>query len=101
VQIGAGPERVVEAVSQVFGLRLTALEPVTAGADALARVWRGPDRDSGSWAVKLTRGGSVAGLLVPAHLAAVGVRGVPAPLCAGDGRPWATWTAPACPSPPG
>jgi len=82
-------ERIHTAAEAAFSLRLTTLEPVRGGADVHATVWRATDDSGASYAVKLTRGGSTAGLLVPAHLAAVGVQGVPVPLRAEDGRPWA------------
>jgi spectinomycin phosphotransferase len=82
-------ERLRAAVEGAFSVRLTAVDPVDGGADVQATVWRATDDTGASYAVKLTRGGSVAGLLVPAHLAAVGVRGVPAPLLTAQGRPWA------------
>ncbi|GAA4351337.1 aminoglycoside O-phosphotransferase APH(9)-Ia [Angustibacter luteus] len=75
-------------VAHDFGLRLSSLVAVPHGADRQAQVWRGTCDDGSSFAVKLSTGGSAAGLLVTQHLAGTGVPGVPEPLTATDGRPW-------------
>ncbi|RZU75085.1 spectinomycin phosphotransferase [Micromonospora kangleipakensis] len=69
-----------------FGLVLVAAEPVPYGADDAARLWRATTADGAQWAVKLSGGGTPAGLLVTAHLAGQGVPGIAAPLTTGDGR---------------
>ncbi|MFC4017192.1 phosphotransferase [Micromonospora sp. GCM10011542] len=73
-------------VREDFGIELDALEPVTHGADQQARLWRARAVDGTGYAVKLSGGGTPAGLLVTAHLAGQGVRGVAAPLPTRDGR---------------
>lgn len=69
-----------------FGLDLTDLDEVTHGADQHARLWRAHAADGTRYAVKLSGGGTPAGLVVAAHLAAQKVPGVPAPLHTHDGR---------------
>lgn len=69
-----------------FAVNLATVERVTDGADENAATWHGVATGGGAYAVKLTSGGSPAGLVVPAHLARHGVRGVPAPVPATDGR---------------
>ncbi|MBQ0902255.1 phosphotransferase enzyme family protein [Micromonospora sp. U21] len=69
-----------------FGLDLTLLDEVTHGADQRARLWRAHAADGTRYAVKLSGGGTPAGLVVTAHLAGQGVPGIPAPLRTGDGR---------------
>ncbi|MFI7491725.1 phosphotransferase enzyme family protein [Micromonospora echinaurantiaca] len=71
-----------------FGVRLTATEPVDLGADRRALLWRAESADGDRYAVKLSGGGTPAGLMVSAHLAGQGVPGIPAPLPGPDGRPW-------------
>lgn len=69
-----------------FAADLASVERVTSGADENAATWRGVAADGGAYAIKLTSGGSAAGLVVPAYLVRHGVRGVPAPVPATDGR---------------
>ena len=69
-----------------FGLVLVAAEPVPYGADDTAQLWRATTADGAQWAVKLSGGGTPAGLLVTAHLAGQGVPGIAAPLATRDGR---------------
>ncbi|SCG74495.1 phosphotransferase enzyme family protein [Micromonospora inositola] len=68
-----------------FGLVLVAAEPVPYGADDAALLWRATTADGAQWAVKLSGGGTPAGLLVTAHLAGRGVPGIAAPLATLDG----------------
>jgi spectinomycin phosphotransferase len=62
-----------------FGLDAVRLDPVTTGADAAALLWRAAGDDGATYAVKWTRGGTVTGSVVAAHLAAAGVPGVVGP----------------------
>jgi spectinomycin phosphotransferase len=67
-----------------FGLDVTELTRVHHGADNAAEVWRADDR----YAVKWSAGGTDAGPRTTAHLAAAGVRGVPAPVRTTSGDLW-------------
>ncbi|WP_444951331.1 phosphotransferase enzyme family protein [Micromonospora ureilytica] len=78
--------QVTEQVRTGFGLRLSTMEPVTSGADQHARLWLAEAADGGRYAVKLSGGGTPAGLVVTAFLAEQGVPGIVAPLRADDGR---------------
>ncbi|MDG4758403.1 aminoglycoside phosphotransferase family protein [Micromonospora sp. WMMD710] len=71
-----------------FGLDLTTLEAVTHGADQHARLWLARAANGTRYAVKLSGGGTAAGLAVTAYLAEQGVPGIPAPLRTRDGRLW-------------
>jgi spectinomycin phosphotransferase len=79
----------IERVRREFGLDLSGLDPVTHGADDNARMWRANDGNGGRYAVKLSGGGTPAGLIVTDHLARRGVPGIARPVPARDGRPWA------------
>ncbi|WP_410812614.1 phosphotransferase enzyme family protein [Micromonospora sp. 067-2] len=68
-----------------FGLDLTTVDEVTHGADQHARLWRASCADGARYAVKLSGGGTPAGLVVAAHLAEQGVPGIAAPLRTPDG----------------
>ncbi len=81
-------ERLCEWVREGFGIDLVWAHRVHEGADTLAEVWRGAAADGSSYAVKLSGGGSAAGLIVCAQLAINGVAGVPRPLPTTDGRLW-------------
>lgn len=83
-------EQVSEWVRVDFGLRLGRLEQVRGGADAAAVVWRGSTLDGRVFAVKWTAGGTSAGLVVPAELAARGISGVLTPIPARSGDLWTT-----------
>ncbi|MEU7846778.1 phosphotransferase enzyme family protein [Micromonospora parva] len=78
--------QVVERVRAGFGLRLSTMERVNHGADQHARLWLAQAADGGRYAVKLSGGGTPAGLVVTAHLAGQGVPGIAAPLRSVDGR---------------
>ncbi|PWR04939.1 aminoglycoside phosphotransferase [Micromonospora acroterricola] len=65
------------------------MDEVTHGADQHARLWQARTADGAGYAVKLSGGGTPAGLVVTAHLAGQGVPGVPAPLPTRDGRLYA------------
>lgn len=69
-----------------FGLRLSSVDEVTHGADLRARLWRGETDDGARYAVKLSGGGTPAGLIVAAYLAERGVPGIAAPVRTHDGR---------------
>jgi spectinomycin phosphotransferase len=71
-----------------FGLEVVSLERVRGGADENAALWRARDEAGVSYAVKWSSGGSSAGLVVSAHLARLGVAGVPAPIATRAGRAW-------------
>lgn len=74
-------------ISADFGITFTEVTPIGHGADAAATVWL--VRAGGArYAVKWSGGGSVAGLLLPARLAELGVDGVPAPVRSLDGGLW-------------
>jgi spectinomycin phosphotransferase len=75
-------------VQQDFGVEIATLTPVEHGADEASRLWRGVGAGGESYAVKLSEGGTPAGLMVSAHLAEHGVAGVMPPLIGRDGRPW-------------
>jgi hypothetical protein len=81
------------ALATEFGLKVNAIEGNDAGVDRSAQRFRvhadDPLTGPGWYAVKWSTGGSTAGLLVPAALAAASVAGVPGPRLARDGRPWA------------
>ncbi|MET8093662.1 phosphotransferase [Micromonospora sp. NPDC005220] len=78
--------QVAEQVRTSFGLRLSMMERITHGADQHARLWLAQAADGGRYAVKLSGGGTPAGLVVTAYLAEQGVPGIPAPLRSVDGR---------------
>ncbi|MEU8115620.1 phosphotransferase [Micromonospora sp. NPDC048947] len=78
--------QVVERVETGFGLRLSTVERVSHGADQHARLWLARAADGGRYAVKLSGGGTPAGLVVTAYLAGQGVPGIAAPLRSVDGR---------------
>ncbi|MGC4760977.1 phosphotransferase enzyme family protein [Micromonospora trifolii] len=77
--------QVAEQVRTGFGLRLSTMESVAFGADEHARLWLAQTADGGRYAVKLSGGGTPAGLVVTAYLAEQGVPGIAAPLRAADG----------------
>ncbi|MET8203368.1 phosphotransferase enzyme family protein [Micromonospora taraxaci] len=79
------PRRVAEQVRAGFGLSISAMELVTHGADQHARLWLARTLDGGRYAVKLSGGGTAAGLVVTAYLADQGVPGIAAPLRTRDG----------------
>jgi spectinomycin phosphotransferase len=75
-------------VGEDFGIDLVSVDGVGYGADEAAQLWRGVSVDGAMYAVKLSGGGTPAGLVVSAHLAAHGVAGVVAPVPTRDGRLW-------------
>lgn len=75
-------------VIEDFGIELARMEMVHFGADSDAHLWRGVSPRGDSYAVKLSGGGTAAGLLVSAELVRNGVPGVPPPLRTLDGRLW-------------
>ena len=87
--MGTPPDQtLISWVRHDFGLPLAAVDRVLLGADRYAALWRGTGADGRPYAVKLSAGGSPAGLAVSAHLARHGAAGVAAPLPATDGRAW-------------
>lgn len=78
--------QVIQQVHAGFGLSLSTLERVTHGADQHARLWLARAVDGSRYAVKLSGGGTPAGLVVTAYLAGRGVPGIAAPVPTGDGR---------------
>jgi spectinomycin phosphotransferase len=78
----------VEWVRDEFDVALVRLDPVHGGVDDRAQVSRGCTADGDEYAVKVTGGGSDAGLALPAHLAAHNVPGVAAPLRTRTGALW-------------
>jgi spectinomycin phosphotransferase len=81
-------DRVRVWVQQDFGVEIATLTAVEHGADEASLLWRGVGAGGASYAVKLSGGGTPAGLTVSAHLAEHGVAGVMHPLISGHGRPW-------------
>jgi spectinomycin phosphotransferase len=71
-----------------FGLELTALTLEHSGADSRASLWRAAGADGATYAVKLSGGGTAAGMIVTANLAAQGVAGLPAPVRTRGGLLW-------------
>ncbi len=80
---------VVTWVREEFGLRLSKVDEVPHGADLRARLWRGATGDGARYAVKLSGGGTPAGLIVTAYLAERGVPGIAPPVRTRDGRLYA------------
>lgn len=76
-------------VREDFGLDVMGLVVVGHGADETAELWRGVATDGRAYAVKLSGGGTPAGLVLTGYLAACGVPGVAPPLRAVGGQPWA------------
>lgn len=81
-------ERLAAWVREDFSLDLTSIDEVEHGADEAAELWRGVCVDGAPYAVKLSGGGTPAGLVVSAHLAERGVLGVVAPIPTSGGRLW-------------
>jgi spectinomycin phosphotransferase len=81
-------EILCEWVRQDFDIDLVSAHPAHHGADSAADVWRGFGADGSSYAVKLSGGGSAAGLIVCASLVLGGVHGIPRPIPTADGRLW-------------
>lgn len=75
-------------VQQDFGVEIATLTAVEHGADEASLLWRGVGAGGALYAVKLSGGGTPAGLMVSAHLAEHGVAGVLHPLIGRHGRPW-------------
>lgn len=75
-------------VQQDFGVEIATFTAVEHGADEASLLWRGVGADGESYAVKLSGGGTPAGLIVSVHLAEHGVAGVMYPLIGRHGRPW-------------
>jgi len=75
-------------VRQDFGVEITTLSAVEHGADEAAQLWRGLGAGGASYAVKLSEGGTPAGLILSAHLAEHRVAGGPRPLTSRTGQPW-------------
>ncbi|MGC5022581.1 phosphotransferase [Micromonospora sp. DT47] len=81
--------RVADRVGEDFGIDLVSVEPVDLGADEAAELWCGGTADGARWAVKLSGGGTPAGLVASAWLAGRGVPGIAAPMTTRDGALWA------------
>jgi spectinomycin phosphotransferase len=71
-----------------FGVDLTSIDGVGHGADEEAELWRGVSVDGAPYAVKLSGGGTPAGLVVSAQLAEQGVPGVVGPVPTRHGPLW-------------
>jgi spectinomycin phosphotransferase len=82
-------DRLAAWVAEDFGLTLVSAVPVRFGADATAQLWRATTVDGARYAVKLSGGGTAAGLVVPARLAGRGVPGIVAPRRTRDGQVYA------------
>ena len=83
-----GGDRVRGWVEEDFALDLVSMDEVEHGADDKAQLWRGNAADGARYAVKLSGGGTPAGLVVTAHLAREDVRGIAAPVPTRQGRLW-------------
>ena len=75
-------------VHEDFTLDLVSLDAVEHGADHTAHLWRGSAADGSRFAVKLSGGGNAAGLVLTAHLAGNGVRGIAAPISTRQRQLW-------------
>ncbi len=75
-------------IREDFGIALTSVDKVDHGGDEAADLWRCVTLDGRAYAVKLSGGGTPGGLIVSAHLAARGVRGVVGPTPTRDGSLW-------------
>jgi spectinomycin phosphotransferase len=75
-------------VAADFGIALTSWTLVHSGADSRASLWRAGAADGATYAVKLSGGGTAAGLVVTAQLTDQGVAGIPAPVRTHDGLLW-------------
>lgn len=84
----ADPDQIRRWVAGDFGIELNEVAPVGDGGDAAAQLWRARTATGDTYAVKLTTGGSAAGLLLPALLAGSGVPGVGAPVCSRTAGLW-------------
>jgi spectinomycin phosphotransferase len=71
-----------------FGVTLVGLDLVHGGVDEHAQVWHGRADDGAQYAIKLTAGGSDAGLTLPRYLVDHAVPGVAAPLPTRTGALW-------------
>ncbi len=86
--VDPGADAVREWVEQDFALDLVDLDAVEHGADDNAALWRATAADGARYAVKLSGGGTPAGLVVTSHLASHGVRGIAAPVPTRHGQVW-------------
>ncbi|MGA4843592.1 phosphotransferase enzyme family protein [Streptomyces sp. G45] len=84
----ADDARVRAWVREDFGIALDRLDRVADGADEAATLWRGTAADGRRYAVKLSGGGSPAGLVVTARLADHGLPGIAAPVRTRRGGLW-------------
>jgi spectinomycin phosphotransferase len=71
-----------------FDVALVHLDLVYGGVDEHAQVWRGRDDTGRDYAVKLTAGGTDAGLALPSYLVERGVPGVATPIRTQSGAIW-------------
>ena len=69
-----------------FGLAAHSVEEVNHGADDAAQLWRVVSDVGAAYAVKLSGGGTAAGLVVSMQLANGGVDGIPSPILTRDER---------------
>lgn len=67
-------------VLAAFGRDLGTLEAIGFGADSAAQLWRAETTAGACYAVKVSKGGTAAGLVASSHLAARGVTGAAAPM---------------------
>jgi len=81
-------ERVRAWVREDFGVDLISMDVTGHGADDAAELWRGVCMDGARYAVKLSGGGTPAGIVVSALLAEKGVAGVAGPVPTRSGRLW-------------
>lgn len=81
-------KRVRAWVREDFGIDLTSIHGVGHGTDEAAQLWRAVAADGIPYAIKLSGGGTPAGMVVSAHLLAHGVPGVAGPVPTRRGRLW-------------
>jgi spectinomycin phosphotransferase len=84
----SGDDRLRAWLREDFGVQLSSIDRVGHGADAAAEVWRGIAVDGTQYAVKRSGGGTDAGPLLTAHLAAIGVPGILGPTKTRSGQVW-------------
>ena len=82
------PAEVGQVVGELYSLEGLELTPVDGGADLAASLWEAVDALGRRFAVKWSTGGSPAGAVLPAALAAARPGSAPAPVPARDGSLW-------------
>lgn len=88
--VAVDPDVLLERVRVEFGVHVTSVSETGAGHDTEAVVLRGMVDDGRSIAIKLSCGGSPAGVFAAHLVTEQGVAGVPAPLLARSGLPFSS-----------